>query len=174
MDLNTYKENLLKAQSDDWTIIGCWGAGSGPSYRNAISVWTKSSGEFHNIEVESHAEVYSLKSDLRISVSIGITHNDDFVESWANQFTDSKASSSFVDFFFCNQLVYRDIYVAVDGGRCMLPLPKIHVNKTTHKIDRLTVSREKYEFFKLLNRLTDYEHYFSQTEIEIVDEPWMV
>jgi hypothetical protein len=176
MNLTEYNQLIFGSQFNDWTIIGCWGAGSGPSYRDAISVWTKGNGEFQNIEVDSHSETYSFKNDLRVSVSTGITHNDDFIEEWANQFPDKHASSSFVDFFFCNQLVFRDIYVVVDGGRCRIPLPKIHVNNETYKIERLTVSRQKYEFFKLLNGEgnTEYDRYFRRTGIEIVDEPWMV
>jgi hypothetical protein len=174
MTLDEYKRLILSASVDDWNNIGCWGAGAGPSFRDSLSVWTKGSGEFDNIEIDSHGEVFSLKTDLLVSVACGITHNDDFIEDWANSFPDKKASSSFVDFFYCNQLVYRDIYVSVDGGRCRIPLPDMKFNSSTHKVELLTVPIEKYEFFKLLNGTgSDYESYFQRTNIKAVNEPWM-
>lgn len=175
MTLDEYKKIIIDTEIEDWTNIPCWGAGSGPSYRDAISVWTKGSGEFHNIEIESHGNVLSLKKDLLISVAWGITHNDDFVEEWANSFPHSHASSSFVDFFYANQLIYRDIYVAVDGGRCCIPLPEIQIDESTHEIKALVVPKEKYEFFRLLNGTGyDYDSYFKRTGIQVVDKPWMV
>lgn len=175
MTLEEYKNLITTAVLDDWTKIGCWGAGSGPSYRDAISVWTKGSGEFHNIEIESHAEIFSLKTNLLVSVACGLTHNDDFIEEWANSFPDKKASSSFVDFFYSNQLVYRDIYVSVDGGRCSIPLPEMRFDQSIHEVESLTVQREKYEFYRLLNGTGyDYDSYMQRTGIVIVDEPWMI
>ena len=81
---------------------------------------------------------------------------------------------SFVDFFYANQLVYRDIYVAVDGGRCKIPLPEMRFDESTHKVEALVVPREKYNFFRLLNGTDyNYENYFKRTGIMIVDESWM-
>lgn len=174
MTLEEYKDLILSASLEDWNNIGCWGAGTGPSFRDSFSVWTKGAGEFHNIEIDSHCEVYSLKKNLSVSVACGIKHNDDFIEDWANSFPDTRASSAFVDFFYNNQLVYRDIYVSVDGGRCRIPLPDMKFNSSTHQVEKLTIPREKYKFFKLLNGLgNDYESYFHRTKIEVVDEPWM-
>ncbi len=174
MTLDEYKILILSASPDQWNKMGCWGAGSGPSFRDSFSVWTKGSGEFHNIEINSHSEVYSLKTDLLVSIACGITHNDDFIEDWANSFPDKKASSSFIDFFYCNQLVYRDIYVSVDGGRCRIPLPDVKLNSSTYQLEKFTVPLEKYQFFKLLNGSgSDYESYFQRTDIETVNEPWM-
>lgn len=174
MTLDEYKKLIVASSLEDWTNITCWGAGSGPSYRDAVSVWTKGGGEFHNIEVNSHGEIFSLKSDLLVSVACGLTHNDDFIEKWANSFPNKRASSSFVDFFYANQLVYRDIYVAVDGGRCKIPLPEMRFDESTHKVEALVVPREKYNFFRLLNGTDyNYENYFKRTGIMIVDESWM-
>ena len=174
MTLEEFKNIILNTEPEDWTNISCWGAGSGPSFRESFSVWTKGSGEFHNIEIESHSEILSLKLNLDISVACGITHNDDFIEDWANSFPDKKASSSFVDFFYCNQLVYRDIYVSIDGGRSRIPLPDIKLNDSLEEIEKFTVPREKFEFYKMLNGTGfDYEQYFKRTGIEIIEEPWM-
>lgn len=174
MTLDEYKKKILATTEEDWTRIGCWGAGSGPSFRDALSVWTKGSGEFRNLEVDSHSEILSLRGDLLISVACGITHNDDFIEDWANSFPDQHASSAFVDFFYANQLVYRDIYVSVDGGRCRLPLPDIKLDVSKKEVKALTVPEDKYHFFRLLNvDSDDYDSYLSRAGIEIADGEWM-
>jgi len=174
MTLNDYKNLILDTEENDWTKIGCFGAGAGPSYKNSMSVWTKGDGEFHNIDVESHYEVMSLKKDLLVSVAYGITHNDDFVEGWANAFADSHASSSFIDFFYSNQMVYRDIYVSVDGGRANLPLPSMKLDDS-YNVVGLEIARDKYEFFKNINRdISEYDRYISMAKISIVDKDWMV
>jgi hypothetical protein len=103
-----------------------------------------------------------------VSIAYGLSCNDNFSEPWTNSFPDSKASSSYVDFFYSNQLVYRDLCVSVDGGRCYIPIPEI-------KEKSYVVSREKYQVFELLNSSADnYEDYFKKTGIQIIDKPWMV
>ena len=175
MNLDEFQKTILATTPDDWTSISCWGAGTGPSYLNKFEVWKTGHGEFSSIEVDSHAEILSLKSNLLISVASGMTHNDDFIEAWANKFADRKASSGFVDFFYSGALVYRDIYVSVDGGRCRLPLPTQHVNNETYEIERLTVSAAKAHFFRLLNGAdsSTYDNYLGRSGIEIVESPWM-
>lgn len=176
MNLKEYQDRILNTSENDWTHIPCWGAGSGPSYLNQFSVWNTGAGEFSNIDIDSHSNIISLKQDLSISIAWGISHNNDFFEGWANNFPDSHATSSFLDFFYNGQLIFRDIYVTVDGGRCNIPLPKLILNKNTHKIDRLVVPIVKYQFFQLLNNIesnVDYHDYFNRTGIEVIDENWL-
>lgn len=176
MTLDEYQKIILATSVDDWTHISCWGAGAGPSFLNKFSVWTTGRGEFSNIEVDSHSEVLSLKRDLLVSVALGLSHNDDFIEPWANKFADKKAMSGFVDFFYSGALIYRDIYVSVDGGRCRLPLPRQHISDKTHEVERLTVPQAKADFYRLLNGLEstfDYDSYLSRSGIETTDAPWM-
>lgn len=177
MNLKEYSEKIIGSTKDDWNLITCWGFGSGPSYLEHCSVWTKGKGEFSNIEVESQGMVASLKSDLSISMAWGITSNPDFKEEWANQFPDPGASSSIVDFFYNGVLVFRDIYVSVDGCRCRLPLPDREFDKETHKVNRYTVPRDKYEFYQMLDgleQLSDFDSYFRRVGFEIINTPWMV
>jgi hypothetical protein len=177
MTLDEYQRIIVATQIEDWTHISCWGAGAGPSFLNKFMVWTKGAHEFTNLDVDSHAEVLSLKKNLLVSVATGITHNDDFIEPWANKFPDPQATSAYVDFFYAGTLVFRDIFVAVDGGRCRLPLPRQHINQRTQKVERLTVPEPKSIFYLLLNEISgahDYYHYLNQSGIEIDDQsPWM-
>lgn len=175
MTLREYENLIVDTSENDWTKISCWGGGSGPSFLNKFDVWTSGSGEFENLEIDSHSEYYSLKNDLLVSVACGIKHNDNFREDWANKFPDSHASSSFVDFFYSNVLVYRDVYVAVDGGRAALPLPKIIFDKENNCIKKLVVSKKRYEFFKILNpNVYEYDSYIKDAGFELIDSEWML
>jgi hypothetical protein len=175
MNLKEFFERVVDTEVSDWNVITCWGAGSGPSYYNKFTVWNTGKGEFSNIEVDSHANIAVLKSDLSISFAWGLSHNDDFIEEWANKFPNKRAMSSYIDFFFNGALVYRDIIVAVDGGRCYIPLPELDIDKESNKIKRLIVPKQKYKLIKMVNAFQstyDYDSYFSTTGIEIADERW--
>lgn len=39
MTLVEYKAEILKTNESDLNKITCWGAGSGPSYRDRLTVW---------------------------------------------------------------------------------------------------------------------------------------
>lgn len=174
MNLKEYEELMVNTSERDWTKISCWGAGSGPSYLNRFDVWQSGSGDFKNIEIDSHAEYMSLRKDLLVSVAWGLSHNDEFKEDWANNFPDPHATSSFIDFFYSGVLVYRDIYVSVDGGRCYIPLPKIIRNKETFKIEKIFITKNRYEFFKIINgNDSEYDSYLRDAHIEVVDGEWM-
>ena len=175
MDLRTYENLITDTSENDWTRISCWGAGSGPSYLNNFSVWNTGTGDFKNLEIDSHGEYMSLKKDLLVSVAWGITHNENFQEDWANSFPDTYAKSSFVDFFYSGVLVFRDIYVSVDGGRCALPLPKRIFNKEKGTVEKHVISKQRYEFFRLLNNNnSEYDYYIKSANFEIIDDEWMV
>lgn len=175
MNLSEFQRQISGTETEDWTFISCWGAGAGPSFMDKFDVWTTGRGEFSNIEVDSHSTLMSFKRDLLISVAYGIRHNEDFREDWANRFPDPHAISAFVDFFYAKNLVYRDIYVAVDGGRYLLPLPKQEFDKH-YKVTGLTVTRERAAFFSLFNGpdSRSYYEYLHRAGIELVDGDWMV
>ena len=177
MNLREYAKRIIATTSDDWTILTCWGFGSGPSYLESSSVEMNGQGDFSNIEIESHGMRASLKSDLSIWIAWGYPSNPEFREPWANQFPDSQASSHILDFFYNDVLVFRDIYVDVDGGRCYLPLPERELYPETREIRRYTVARDKYAFFKMFDsfeRMSDFERYFKEADFYLVDASWIV
>lgn len=176
MDLQEYAQRIVNTTKDDWTIITCWGFGSGPSYLQRASVWTTGKGEVSNIEFESHGMRASLKSDLSVWFAWGYTSNPDFQEPWANQFPDPHASSGFVDFFYNGVLVFRDTYVSVDGHRCKLPLPDRVFHPQTSEVLRYTVPRDKWAFFRMLDsfeHLSEFDRFFTGVKFEVTDEAWM-
>lgn len=203
MDLKEYTERIMTTGSDDWTILPCWGFGAGPSYlesplasgtgERSLAFEAGSSygagpsysesrlarvpRDYSGIEIESHTMRASLKSDLFIWIAWGYPSNPDFREPWANQFPDPQARSYIIDFFYNQVLVFRDIYVDVDGGRCYLPLPEREFDSETNEIRRYTVARDKYTFFKMFDgfeRLSDFDQYFNQAKFDIVDASWII
>lgn len=174
MNFEEYKKVIVNnSDKENWIINTCWGFGSGPSYLNKFTVWNNGRGEFNNLEIESHGEIAVLKSNLSISIAWGLPHNNDFKEEWANKFPDPKATSSFIDFFFNGILVYRDIYVSVDGARAYIPLPKRDIDDKTYEVKRLYIEKERYKFFELINLNTDnYHRYVKRCGIEFLDKAW--
>ena len=45
-------------------------------------------------------------------------------EAWATRCPDPTARTAYIDVFYTMPLVFRDVFVAVDGDRCYLPLPR--------------------------------------------------
>ena len=154
-------------------MIACWGAGAGPSYRYCLTTWR--AGETDTIAVDSHGYYASLKTDLSISMAWGLEHQSDFREDWANKFPDPKASSCYLDYFYNNGLVYRDVIVSVDGGRCFLPLPQIEMDEKQKKITAYKVTVTEINLVRLISRLTasyDYDSYISRSGFTVIDAEW--
>ena len=170
-NLKNYEDLIVGTKKTDWTTISCWGMGAGPSYLNRFDVCETSDGDSNNLWVESHSEYMSLKKNLLVSVAHGLIHDDKFSESWTNNFEDRHAESHFIDFFYYGVLVYRDIYVSVDGGRCLLPLPKQIFNEK-NEVEKLLITKPRYEFFKLLND-GQYDNYIKNAGIETSEGKWM-
>lgn len=166
MILKDYKKAILGTSIGDWTSIACWGAGAGPSFRDAIHESTLAG--VSSTHVESHSNILSLKANLNIQIAHGLSCREDYVASWTKNFTDSAASSYFIDFFYANQLIYRDTYISVDGGRCLLPSPSTGTEKGT-----LQVSEDKYEFYRLLNDFHDYDDYMREAGFITTNRAWM-
>jgi hypothetical protein len=127
------------------------------------------------LKVEEHGNTAIYIPDASITMAFGLDAVEHFKEPWANNFPDSSASSSFVDLFYHGVLVYRDVFVNVDGGRAKLPLPRRIFDKQTKEVIALQVPERKYQLFKLLDEiehLSDFDRYFQQAGFKIVDEPW--
>lgn len=175
MTLTELIQKILNSTSNDWNDIGCWGAFSGPSYKDKLEFYNVYDGEPNILHVDSHSNVLVFKPDISITMAYGLSSNDEFKAEWANQFPDPSASSSFIDIFYNNALVFRETYLTVDGGRCKLPIPSYGEN---HK--DLVVSKEYYDFIRLLQKLSsgsndekNFNYYFGQTGIKIIDSEWI-
>jgi hypothetical protein len=169
MDLREVLNTISSSRPADWHHIACWGAFSGPSYRDHISFNEVYGGQPNVVTVESHSDVAIYIPDVDISIAWGIECNDNYREPWANQFPDPQASSGFVDVFYRNALVYRDVYVLVDGARTHLPSPR-------GRDGALQVSDKRRRFFKLIDsieRVSEFDRYFQDVNFAVVDVEWL-
>lgn len=169
MTLKELLKKIVSSSKEKWNSIACCGASSGPSYHNKFEFYYTYEEQANVLFSDSHGMVASYKPDVSITLSWGLTVNDDFKEEWANKFSDPKASSHYVDVFFNNSLVYRDLYIVVDGGRAKLPLPRSRTE--------LFVPRDYYLFIKLLDEIdgyiSDYDRYFKGAGLNIIEDEWI-
>jgi|GEM_PF-518926 len=197
MTLDEYMKRVLVSKAWDWSAVYGWGAGSGPTFRYKLShdveglspgtVITFPSGLAASyalshpppVFVASHDMTAALKSDLSITIAWGMVANSDFTEEWANKFKNPKATSHHVDFFYNGALVYRDVYVLVDGGRIALPMPNPYGGTEISETSPGEVPKGYAKVVRLLmemdGRFEHYEEmdaYFNQTGAVLVDTPW--
>lgn len=59
------------------------------------------------------------------TITEGETVHSDFQESWVTKFPDPHASSVYVDCKYLGTVLKRCLFVRVDGGRYMMPIPKL-------------------------------------------------
>jgi hypothetical protein len=159
---------ILSSNVDDWNLISCAGPGGGPSYRSRFWFIVRDGVQL-TLEEASHQVVAAYKSDLSITMAWGLDCERDFGERWAQAaFPASRASSHHADVFYGGALVYRTLYVTLDGGRTKLPKPPLSP-------DILEVPVDYSRFIHLLNRLeghVDYEDYFQRAGLLTIAEDW--
>ncbi|MGR3197758.1 MAG: hypothetical protein ACU0DH_15695 [Paracoccus sp. (in: a-proteobacteria)] len=112
--------------------------------------------------------MFVYRDDLAISIVMGRRHLEHYQEDWATNFADRTPRSGWIDFLYSGNLVYSDIYVAVDGGRCGLP----SFSDTNKK-----VSRRYNNILRLLQHISggagyNYDDYFARTGAVLTDEAW--
>ena len=168
MTLTEIMDTIISSSKEDWHSITCWGAMSGPSYRDKFEFYYKYEESPNVLHAVSHGMVASYKPDLSITLAWGLTANNDFREPWANKFPDPKASSHYADIFFNNALVYRVPYVVVDGGRAKLPIPKSPTD--------LLIPSAYSALIELLDEIetytSQYDQYFSLAGFKTIDSVW--
>lgn len=135
-----------KSKPTHWKVIPCGGGGAGPSF---LDSWV-AGPDGEPVLAGSHTTRAAYRPDLQLSLAWGLLAHEELVESWADVF-DGTASSHFVDFFWNGALVERGLYIAVDGGRCKLPIPQRDLDEL-HPVG-LWITRWQHIFFSLLNTL---------------------
>ena len=162
MTLQELIERIKMSSPGDWHKIGGF-----PSYRDKFTLHSNADSRW--VEVEPHDVVAVYKPDVSITMAWGLTVHADFQEPWANEFPDRRASSHYVDIFFNSALVFREMYVSVDGGRAYLPLPR--------RAEAHVIPADYARFVCLLNALSfhvsQWDRYFTQAKFTVIDSaPW--
>lgn len=165
MNLADYQKIIINSTKDDWTHI-TWKDGPATSLYD----FTVSLTHEKITKVKWHEELISLRNDLSVAVAWGLVHQDKYYENWLENvhFSDTHVSSHYIDFFYNGQIVFRDLYLLVDGIRGLIPLPDAGT---------LGVPEGKYKFFDLVSWFTlhspEYENYFKRTGLQITEDNWM-
>lgn len=106
---------------------------------------------------ESDSRIYKSDVNFRLVISHDEsgTHNDNFIETWANKHPDPRAHSYWCDVCYGATVIERIILVAVDGHRAMLPLPKTGgVSSAPNTVEELDY--RVAEIFDDSNTLVEY------------------
>jgi hypothetical protein len=157
---------LEKGNPDDWQYVDGLTYGG---FQQIIRV------DASLIEVESHHFRAIYKPDIGLSLAWGYPDQEQFSESWAEGFADSKASSHFLDLQWNGIIVKRWQRVTVDGGRCGLPVPRIDLDRTNPSRRGITahwISGYTAKLFELVETLerghtSQFYKYLGQAGIEV-------
>lgn len=118
--------------------------------------------EVHPVEMKGHDYRIVHKSDVALTVEWGTTVNNQYSDSWVEPFGDKKASSHVAEILYNGTVVYQQFYVSVDGGRCLLPLPKEHFKQrdvlAEPEVEYLTVTKWAVDFVRLLDEIVQGPH----------------
>ena len=74
---------------------------------------------------DANPERAVLRDDVSVSLEWGHLVTDPVSEVWTERFSDKHAVGIYVDVLYEGGVVYRDYVISVDGGRCILPHPKV-------------------------------------------------
>lgn len=112
--------------------------------------------------------VYRDDVNLRVHISYedeGIQQRD-FKEEWANAHLDRNATGYWCDIYYGNTRIFKEILVSVDGGRAMLPIPKVFGSDGKERI----VEHFNYKLAQIFDTLGNLDQYLFNSGLTIEDQ----
>lgn len=158
MNIQAYLDTVLQTTEQDWFSV------ERPVFLQDLQ--QVSSADKTWIVVQEHDRIHTLKSNLSMSIAVGLPHRDRFQVDWARKFPDENASSEYVDLLWCGRPFIREIRVIVDGGRAGLPIPLPGT---------MDVPERRVDLFRLVEELaggSDFDRYFAGAGLRSVKVPW--
>jgi hypothetical protein len=89
---------------------------------------------------------------------------EDFYARWANGFPDRHATGYWCYLYYGNALVSRTVLVSVDGGRCMLPIPR----EFDENQELLVVDPYDYKIAEIYDVIGDLPSYFQRSGLKLI------
>lgn len=177
MDIWNYMHTIAGSTKSEWLYTVCWGYGSSGCFHDDL--FNETVDEQIVTNVDKHGNYAAYARDLSISLAWGLgTENKALKESWTQVFDDKNAHLYFLDFFYNGALVHRETVVSVDGGRCVLPLPKQVVDeRDPTKVVELQTSAVLDSILRLVNSLFtryDYDEYMSRSGIRVAEREYPI
>jgi hypothetical protein len=170
MHLHQLLNKIVASTRADWHMIARGGVFTGPRCPAAFVLYPTHCGARSIRPSDAHSDYAVFKHDVAIAMAWGATAGGAYREPWATRCPDAAARTDYIDIFFNGTLVFRDVFVAVDGDRCYLPLPR--------NLDDLRVAPEYAQLTALLSTLSlgcgdsDFRTYFRRTGLQIGDLQW--
>lgn len=131
-----------------------------------LEVVADSSPDDWNVSFDDDAEiaVFKTNSSLRIETrhTDEFVHNDDFYEKWANKFPDPHARSYYYHVYFGATRLRKIIFVSVDGGRALLPLPNYAMD--------LSVKPIRYKIALIFDRFDSCDKYMKRAGLHLAKQ----
>ena len=91
-----------------------------PTFNEVFSkLSTSSPGDFH--VVDEHTRTY--RGDVLLQIVVDEDSSRDFQEPWVEKFPDKRGFRYDVHIMYGGVLIHTFLFVSVDGGRYMVPLP---------------------------------------------------
>ena len=158
MNLASYISTILATSKTDWTSV------MRPVFLQSASEVQANTARW--IEIEEHDALYTLKSDLAVSIAVGLPRSGSFSEPWAANFPDPNPRAYYADMCINGRPIERVMVVTVDGGRATLPLPNG---------GSLEVPTNRKRFTCLVDELqggTKFDDYFRRAGLKEISEYW--
>jgi hypothetical protein len=169
MTFDELLDTITFSSPEDWHVITCWGSGSGPSYKNRVTFYETYEGEDNILHSDSHATGAVYKANIALTLAFGLEISKEFDEEWIRKFPNPQASVDIADVFYNNALVFRTVYVVVDGGRTFLPMPA-YANGPS-------VPTRYRAFVRLLDclsgKLSQFDNYFTRAGLQVTNDRWL-
>jgi hypothetical protein len=161
MDFNTYLNTITDSDPQEWLSV------HRPVFLQDHQFGT-AGGVSGVLDIQEHHAVFTLKSDLSISIATGLPWDSgrEFQEDWAMGFPDKRATADYLDLCWNGRPIYRAIRVLVDGARAGLPVPRAGT---------LEIPETQNTLFRLVDQIGgahEYDRYFSMAGFTEVNEPW--
>ena len=163
MNLREILRRISESAPSDWQLI------FRPTFRHRFNEILTAEGEVAALDQDEHAVMFTLRSDIEISMAYGMVDQGAVPLSSDNPFAGENARTVFLDIFYQGRTVHREVILKVDRNRCLLPLP-------TSWEKPVMVPLRQANLVRLIHSLagppTDFESYFEQAGMRHGDVPW--
>lgn len=114
--------------------------------------------------------IMAYRRDLSITMAYGMPSRVPLRSDFAARFPDPRASMKRLDFFYNASLVFREVFISVDGEQGILPVPNPGPTAPYE------APRRKCAVARLIHQLTnpmrDFDDYLTYVNLKAIDEFW--
>lgn len=147
----------------DWTIL------FRPTYRHRIVETIKPDGSRDRLQSDEHMVAFCYRPNIAVTMAYGLVEQGAYELPRGNPFALENARTRYLDIFLEGRLAHREIVVAVDRQRCLLPMPR-------DWNPPIAIPAMQYSLVRLIHDLagppTDYDEYFTNAGMQQSQTPW--